>query len=70
MAGIQPTEKNKHAVENRKQHQAIPPKQTQNEMAPITRWFAETPIDEGWNHIARTQQDLVALRLKVIRVKL
>jgi len=70
IAGTHATEKNVCAFENQKQCQLMATKQTQNDMAPIKRWFAETPAEEPWNHIARTQQDLAALRLKVVRVKL
>lgn len=70
MAGGHPIEKIKYEFENHNQYQANSTVKDKNDMIPIKRWFAETPIEEGWNQIGRTQHDLVALRVKVVRVKL
>jgi hypothetical protein len=66
MTGGHPIEKIRYEFENHKQYQATSP----NDIIPIKRWFAELPVEEGWNHIGRTQHDLAALRVKVVRVKL
>lgn len=53
-----------------KQSQATSSKNEKNDMASIQRWLSERPVEEPWNHTVRTQQELVALRVKVGRVKL
>lgn len=53
-----------------KQSQATSSKNEKSDMASIQRWLSERPVEEPWNHTVRTQQELVALRVKVGRVKL
>lgn len=70
IAGNQPMETIRHEIASHSQRHIASPVNGKNDMAAIQRWLGETPAEQGWNHIARTQQDLVALRVKAIRVKL
>ncbi|KAK5044665.1 hypothetical protein LTR84_010557 [Exophiala bonariae] len=70
IASHHPIDTIRSEIGNRQQPQASSSRKEKDDLVAVKRWLVERPVEEAWNHIARTQQDLVALRVKVGQVKL
>lgn len=70
IAGNQPMETIRREIASHNRASIASPVNGKNDVAAIKRWLGEAPVEQGWNHIARTQQDLAASCVKAGRVKL